>query len=231
MALMTAPSAHHRPHALLVRLAVCLGLGLVVGALSVPRFGAIEGGVAAWIAAAGVFTAWTWAVIGRMPGEQAQAHATWEYSNRAVIDGILLVGSVASLVGVGLLLFRASGTGSGPPWEALAGVLCVVASWLLVHTIFTLRYAALYYRGTPGGIDFNQSELPDYRDFAYLAFSIGMTYQVSDTNLQNSQIRRAALAHSLLSYLFGSVVLATTINLVVQLAGSGGAASSGGGGS
>ena len=54
-----------------------------------------------------------------------------------------------------------------------------------------------------------------------------MTYQVSDTNLQNSQIRRAALAHSLLSYLFGSVVLATTINLVVQLAGSGG--SSGGG--
>ncbi len=210
-----------------MRLAVAFGMGVVVGALAVPRFGVVEGGVAGWVIAAGVFTAWTWAVVGPMSGEQAQAHATLEYSNRAVIDGILLAGSVASLVGVGLLLFRASGASSGPPWEALAGVLCVVASWLLVHTIFTLRYAALYYRGTPGGIDFNQSELPDYRDFAYLAFSIGMTYQVSDTNLQNSQIRRAALAHSLLSYLFGSVVLATTINLVVQLAGSGG--SSGGG--
>jgi uncharacterized membrane protein len=86
-----------------------------------------------------------------------------------------------------------------------------------VHTIFTLRYARLYYYGADGGIDFNQSEPPDYGDFAYVAFSIGMTFQVSDTSLSGREMRRTALKHSLLSYLFGTGVLATTINLVASI--------------
>ena len=96
-------------------------------------------------------------------------------------------------------------------------------SWTLVQTLFTLRYAELYY-GTGraggsrvGGIDFNQSRPPQYTDFAYLATSLGMTYQVSDTALENHGIRAEALKHSLLSYLFGTIILATTINLVVGL--------------
>ena len=69
-----------------------------------------------------------------------------------------------------------------------------------------------------GGIDFNQERPPQYTDFAYLATSLGMTYQVSDTALQNHGIRAEALKHSLLSYLFGTIILATTINLVVGVA-------------
>ena len=80
-----------------------------------------------------------------------------------------------------------------------------------------LRYARLYYSDSPGGIDFNQSEAPSYVDFAYLAFSIGMTYQVSDTNLETRKIRTTALQHSLLSYLLGAVILAMTINLIIGL--------------
>jgi uncharacterized membrane protein len=75
----------------------------------------------------------------------------------------------------------------------------------------------LYYSGMVGGIDFNQTELPRFTDFAYLAFTIGMTYQVSDTNLRSTQIRAAALRHSLLSFLFGSMILATMVNLVAGL--------------
>ena len=106
----------------------------------------------------------------------------------------------------------------------LLALASVALSWMLVQTLFTLRYAELYY-GTGGkagaavgGIDFNQERPPQYTDFAYLATSLGMTYQVSDTALQNHGIRAEALKHSLLSYLFGTVILATTISLVISLA-------------
>ena len=119
------------------------------------------------------------------------------------------------------------------PIAALVGLAAVAASWAVIHTRYAVRYAAAYYStnkayAASGGsspdssppIDFNEGPqyLPDYRDFAYLAFTLGMTYQVSDTNLATRQVRRLVLQHCLLSYLFGAVILAMTINLVVQLA-------------
>jgi uncharacterized membrane protein len=101
------------------------------------------------------------------------------------------------------------------------GVGSVGLSWFTVHTLFTLRYARLYYTGEDGGVSFNQDAPPRYLDFAYLAFTIGMTFQVSDTELQSPAIRHSALRHALLSYLFGAVILATTINLIAGL-GTGG---------
>jgi hypothetical protein len=86
------------------------------------------------------------------------------------------------------------------------------------RTVFTLRYARLYYSGQVGGIDFNETDEPDYRDFAYLSFTIGMTFQVSDTNIQSKQIRRTALRHAWLAFPLGVVIIATTINLVAGLA-------------
>jgi uncharacterized membrane protein len=80
-----------------------------------------------------------------------------------------------------------------------------------------LRYAELYYAGTRGGVDFNQDEPPRYLDFAYLSFTIGMTFQVSDTNLQAPSIRATALRQALVSYLFGAVILASMINLIAGL--------------
>lgn len=91
-----------------------------------------------------------------------------------------------------------------------------------MHTVLTLRYALLYYTGRHGGIDFNQSGDPAYVDFGYLAFTLGMNYQVSDTDLQNRPIRATALRHALLSYLLGAVVLATVINLVAGLGSNSG---------
>ena len=93
----------------------------------------------------------------------------------------------------------------------------MVLSWLAVQTVFTLRYAHLYYSRRPGGIDFNGDEEPDYRDFAYLALTIGMTYQVSDTNLTTKVMRRTATRQGLLSYVFGTFVVAMTINVVAGL--------------
>ena len=86
--------------------------------------------------------------------------------------------------------------------------------------MFTLRYAEAYYRGPPSGIDFGGSpadDRPDYRDFAYLAFTVGMTYQVSDTNLRNRQIRRTVLLHAVLAYLYGVIIVAAGVNIIASL--------------
>jgi uncharacterized membrane protein len=95
---------------------------------------------------------------------------------------------------------------------ARVGIGSVAAAWLVVHTVFALRYARLYYLDGEGGVDFNQGgDPPDYVDFAYLAFTIGMTYQVSDTDLKTSTIRATALRQALVSFVLGAVILATSI--------------------
>ena len=132
---------------------------------------------------------------------------------------VLLGAAVASLAAVGVVLVGA-GHASGVLHYLQAGLalLSVFVSWTLVHTVFTLRYARLYYSGQAGGIDFNETGAPDYRDFAYLSFTIGMTFQVSDTDIQSKQIRRTALRHAWMSFPMGAVIIATTINVVAGLA-------------
>jgi uncharacterized membrane protein len=175
-----------------------------------------------WAAAAATFSAWIWWEIWPLPAPQVAARATSEDPNRASRELIVLSASVASLGALGLVLVYAhQSTGMARGLLALLGLVSVAVSWFAVHTIFTLRYARLYYGEPMGGIDFNQDERPVYPDFAYLALTIGMTYQVSDTNLRHPAIRRTALQHGLLSYLFGSIILASAINLVVSLGVSG----------
>ena len=99
----------------------------------------------------------------------------------------------------------------------MLGVVAVILAWCVVHTVYTLKYARMYYADPRGGFDFNTTEPPRYADFAYIAFGIGMAFQVADTNTQTSEVRRAVLAHALLSFLFATTILAVTINLVAGL--------------
>ncbi len=201
------------------RLAASAVVGGGVGLALVPVVGAWVAGIAGWIALAVAFSVWTWLIVGRLDAAGTRRHATVEDTSHAVSRAVLVLASLASLVGVGVLLFAGSRGGGAIPWEAMIGVASVVASWVLVHLLFMLHYAKLYYAGeADAAIDFNAAGEPDYHDFAYLAFTIGMTYQVSDTALPGSEARRAVLRHALLSYLFGAVLLAVMINLVVQLA-------------
>jgi uncharacterized membrane protein len=199
------------------RLAITLALG-VAAALGCLQVGQRDVAlVAGWIVTAGTFVAWTWLLISRLDPDQTCAHATREDPPPLWAHWAMLTATVASLGGVGYLLAGAgSGLQSGLP-EALVGVASIAVSWTLVHTLFALRYAHLYYT-SGGGIDFNAAVQPDYLDFCYLSFTMGMTYQVSDTSLTTPVMRRVALRQALLSYVLGAVVIAMTINLVVQLA-------------
>lgn len=174
----------------------------------------------AWGATAIVFLGWVWFTISQSDGSETERLAASEDASPRAAEALLLSAGVASLVAVGFVLAEA---GRAPPLgrgvlTALA-VGSVLLSWATVHTIFTLRYARLYYAPPVGGIGFQDDELPDYTDFVYLAFTIGMTFQVSDTDLAKRPIRHAALHHALLSYLFGSVILAVTVNLVAAILG------------
>jgi len=201
-----------------VRVAVAAPVGVAAAAIIGVTAGWKYAPAGGWIAAAAVYLIWTWMIAGRMSPEQTASHATHEGPTWSVIDALVVAASMASLAGVGYLLIAQSAKGAEAYGAAGVGIGSVVVSWFAVHTVFTLRYARLYYSGTPGGIDFPQSEAPAYVDFGYLAFTIGMTYQVSDTALQTQKIRATALQQALLSYLLGALILAMTINLIITLA-------------
>jgi uncharacterized membrane protein len=170
-----------------------------------------------WNVAATVFIVWVWLIVRGMDGAATAKHAVIEDLSRRTAELVLIFASVISLIGVGLSLLQASDTG-GLARAMIVGVasVSVILSWATVHTVFTLRYARLYY-ASGGGIDFNEDHAPGYMDFAYLAFTIGMTYQVSDTSIGSKAVRRTALHHAYMSYLFGTVVVAMTINVVAGL--------------
>jgi uncharacterized membrane protein len=204
------------------RLAVVLGAGVVAAVVAGPTVGWTYAPLVGWDVAALLFVAWIWLSVRRMDAKRTGAHATREDPGRALSDLILLVAAVASLVAVGYLLVQ--GAGADSPRRNVVGGLAVasiVLSWFTVHTVYALRYARLYYVEEEGGVDFHQDASPDYQDFTYLAFTLGMTFQVSDTDLQSSDIRHTALRHALLSYLFGAVILAGTVNLIAGLGSSG----------
>jgi uncharacterized membrane protein len=173
--------------------------------------------LAGWIVAASTFVGRVWTRVGGLNGAGTATVATREDASRTSAHIMVNVASVTSLVGVGVTLARASRESGGSRVVlTVAAILTVLVSWALVHTVFTLRYAHKFYDDPVGGIDFSSDEAPDYHDFAYLAFTIGMTFQVSDTDLTSGTMRRLALRHALLSYLFGAVILAATINVTAS---------------
>jgi uncharacterized membrane protein len=197
-------------------LAVVVGVAatIVTGFLGAWSYAPTVG----WIAAALTFCSAIWAMTHKRDAKETAAIATRDDPSASTTDILILLANVASLAAVAYLLVQAH-SAHGVKQALLAGlaVASVAVSWVLIHTLYMLRYAVLYYSGKVGGIEFNQRELPRFTDFAYLAFTIGMTYQVSDTNLQTTQIRAAAFRHGLLSFVFGSMILATMINLIAGL--------------
>jgi uncharacterized membrane protein len=197
-----------------------LGVSVVAGAVAAfiaSRLGPWELVVlAGWDAAALCYLGVAWSMIVGLDGQATERLATREDDSRAVVDVILLLASLASLVGVVAGLAHDGGKVASLTVIAL---VTVVLSWLTVHSCFTLRYAHLYYIDPVGGISFGDEHTPDYMDFAYLAFTIGMTFQVSDTEVFDRATRRTITRHALLSYLFGTVIVGVSINVVGSLIG------------
>jgi uncharacterized membrane protein len=199
-----------------VRIAVAVVLGVAV-AFALGHTVGWRFALVGWIFTAAVYVGWTWLLVGGMDASETRRYATREDPTRWIADVVIVSASIASLGGVGYVVAAGSHSGAKAIAAAGVGIVTVAASWIAVHTLYTVHYARLYYSGEPGGINFHDPESPCFRDFAYLAFTVGMTYQVSDTEIGLRSIRSTVLRHALLSYLLGAVVLAVTINLIAGL--------------
>jgi uncharacterized membrane protein len=215
---------------LMIAIIVAVVVGVLISAQATWRFGLPIGLAVLGI----VYVAWTWAILWPFDGSQTRAHAQAEEPGRLVSHLLVVVFAFGSLASVAVLLLG-NGSRHRDLQAAVALLNCAVA-WFSVQTIFTALYGVLFYADsaaglgaaltgkTPGGdvgggIDFAGTEVPSYRDFAYVAFTMGMCFQVSDTGFRDSTMRTAGLQHALLSYVFGTVVIATLINFVAGLGG------------
>jgi len=161
-----------------------------------------------------------------MCSKQIRVLASHEDPSRTVVFFINIVAILGSLMGTLLLLSNKSGWLLSKGMETFIYLVGVTLSWFLLHTTFTYRYAHLYYgdRNTgskdfAGGLEVPGEKFPDYMDFAYFSFVIGMTFQVSDIQVTSRHFRRMVLLHGLLSFLFNTVIVALTINVVVDFKG------------
>ncbi|MFY9902143.1 MAG: DUF1345 domain-containing protein [Trichococcus sp.] len=166
-----------------------------------------------WDSAAIILLYLLWKDFHPHDGTETERIAQEEDIQYSTIDFFVLMACLISIGAVALMLTthqRSFGTIG-------FGLFSIVLSWTTVHSLYMLRYAELYYRDVNGGVIFEGTDQPNFWDFAYLAFTIGMTYQVSDTTFTTPAFRKAALGHALLSYVFGTAIIATTINFVASL--------------
>lgn len=199
----------------LLSLAAGLAAGAVVGVTVSPRLLPLT----AWTVTVAVLLTWVWRRSWSQDASGTEQLAEQEQATRST-DAVLIAAALASLAVVVVALVQSSSQRNPTAVASvLLSVVSVALSWALVNTVYAFKYARMYYLDEPdhGGIDFGDVEEPTYSDFAYLAFTVGMSYAVSDTEPTTTRVRRVALGHALLSYAFGTGVLAVAINLVTNL--------------
>jgi len=195
-----------------------LGAALLV-ALFLPWRSAAYAG---WNAALLALLLLAWLHIWKRSAAETHQYAAADDPGRTAVTLIVLVACGSSLLSTVALLHRAKAI-AGVEGQALVALCLANVSlcWAVAHTAFALRYAHLYYREDEegvGGVEFPGQAAPCYFDFAYLAFTIGMCFQVSDTTVSSPQIRRMALLHALIAFVFNTAILAFALNLVFGLA-------------
>lgn len=163
----------------------------------------------------------TWITFFITKAKQIRIESKVQDSSRPIIFIIILISTLASFLTVLLLIVTKKEGNNGASWRMPIAIAGMLFSWLLIHTSFTLRYAHIFYgdheikpNTHAGGLDFPGDDLPDYLDFAYFSFVLGMTFQVSDVQITSKRFRRLALLHGLISFIFDTTMIALTINII-----------------
>ncbi|MFN8045474.1 MAG: DUF1345 domain-containing protein [Dermatophilaceae bacterium] len=216
----SSPRRHHDRHKL-VRLGIAVVIGTVVALLvPVPKdSGSIGSILVGFIVSALAFTLPLIVRIMRATPAETKDYVEGLDPGRSITDLVVLAGALASLAGVGMMLLAKGTSDSAKAVEALITLGAVLSGWLLIHTMYGLRYARHWHNAEEDCIDYHMDEQPAYSDFLYTAFAVGVSFAISDTDLKTTRVRRIALGHAWLSYLFGTVAVAATINLIAGLAG------------
>ena len=153
--------------------------------------------------------------------KQIREQARVQDPSRTIIFIIIIISTLISFLAVLLLIISKDKSDNASSWRIAIAISGMLFSWFLIHTIFTLRYAHLYYgdhetkpNTHAGGLEFPDDSKPEYLDFAYYSFVLGMTFQVSDVQITSKRLRSLAMLHGLLSFVFNTIMIALTINLI-----------------
>jgi uncharacterized membrane protein len=201
------------------RALVCVGVGAVAGIIAAVVVAPSLGPLVGWCTAGVIALAWVWRLCWRQDPAGTQRVAREESVSR-VTDNAIITACIASIAAVVVALIQSSNQSGDATSITLVilGVLGTILAWALVNTVYALKYARMYFLDHPDdGFDIKQERQPTYSDFAYFAFTVGMSYAGPEIEPINSEIRRKALLHALLSYFFGTVLIAVSINLVTNL--------------
>jgi uncharacterized membrane protein len=162
-----------------------------------------------------------WITFSVTTSQQIRELAKAQDSSRVIIFIIVLISTFASFLAVVLLIVSKNGHKSEEAFHLTISIAGMILSWVLIHTIFTLRYAHIFYDNDKerpeehaAGLEFPGEKKPDYLDFAYFSFVLGMTFQVSDVQVTSKRLRRLALLHGILAFGYNTIMIALTINLI-----------------
>lgn len=210
-----------------IRLLIAMASAVIAFFVTTSKSSSVQF-MSVWISFAAVNLILFWITIITANPEEIKRIARKQDSSRALIFLVVIIASFISLFAIILLLrILPNANESGYYYHLALSVISVISSWILIHTIFTFRYAHLFYTSKAeddgiqkehvGGLLFLNDQEPDYLDFAYFAFVIGMTFQVSDVQVSSSNIRRMTLLHGLLSFGYNTIILALSINIISGL--------------
>jgi uncharacterized membrane protein len=200
------------------RALLCLAGGAAAGLLTATLWTPELGPIVGWCVMASSALAWVW-LIGWHQDAEGTERLAEEESRSHSTDLWVVLAAVASLAAVAVALQRSGGKDPVAVATVLLSVLSVTLAWAMVNTVFTLKYARLYYFDEPDrqGFDFAMDVDPSYSDFAYLAFTVGMAYTPAEARPDRPDTRKVVLGHALLSYLFGTGLIAVAVSLVTNL--------------
>jgi len=164
----------------------------------------------------------SWFLFFRTTAQQQPEIVKRQDDDIRVTFAIVLTAICTSLIGTVLLIINTHESVFEKELRTIVTLTAITVSWILLHTIFTIRYAHLYHNHDKKlagnhGIDFPNAEQPDYIDFAYFSFVIGMTFQVSDVTVSSKTVRRYVLLHSLISFVFNTIIVALTVNTIASI--------------
>ena len=202
------------------RLAIVVAIAVVVYALGPAVVPVANRLLVTWNAASLAYLVLYWLTILHADADVTRRRASAHDQTAHVIFLLVTAAACASIVAIGFIMGDVKSLDFWQKALHLAlSIAALVLSWMLIQTVFAFHYARRYYapaslEGPAAGLKFPGVDEPDYFDFVYYSFVVGMTSQVSDVSVTTAQMRRTTLAHSVLSFLFNIAVLAMSINVI-----------------
>ena len=206
-------AAGRRPLSAQTRLAASVVVGLAAGGVASVFLGGLLAVLVGACAVSLLFVVLSVSVLWPLDAARTRENSVREDVQPLLQETLVVALSLVNLLTIMVILVR--GAADTRTTGAVLGLLGILLTWAMLHLMYGARYAHEYYKHPQGGIDFNTQDPPRYVDFLYFSFNLGMTFQVSDNNVATTRLRAVILRHCLLSFVFSTVILAATVNVVL----------------